>query len=158
MARVFISFSSRDRAPADQLRRWLGDDGHAVFLDRDLHGGILVGDQWQQRLHERLRWADALVCVLTFAYLTSPWCSAELGIAQSRGSRLLPVRVEPGVAHPLLDSVQYVDMTADAGVARARMAEVLLRVDAAGGFGWPDDRSPFPGLRPLDTAEHSVFW
>src|SRR4051794_13545317 len=49
-------------------------------------------------------------------------------------------------------------MTADAVAARARMAEALLRVDAAGGGGWPDDRSPFPGLRPLDTDEHSVFF
>ena len=60
--------------------------------------------------------------------------------------------------HPLLDPVQYVDMTTEVAAARARVAEALLRIDAAGGAGWPDDRSPFPGLRPLDTAEHSVFF
>src|SRR3712207_9511878 len=49
-------------------------------------------------------------------------------------------------------------MTVDAAAARARVAEALLRVDAAGGRGWSDDRSPFPGLRPLDAAEHSVFF
>jgi hypothetical protein len=38
------------------------------------------------------------------------------------------------------------------------VAEALLRIDAAGGYGWPDDRSPFPGLRPLNTDEHSVFF
>jgi energy-coupling factor transporter ATP-binding protein EcfA2 len=158
MARVFVSFASKDLPLATEVHRWLADHGHDAFLDRDLHDGILVGDAWQQRLHERLRWADALVCVLTSAYLTSPWCSAELGIAQSRGGRLLPVRAEEGVRHPLLDSIQYVDMTVDAGAARAKLAEALLRIDAAGGYGWPDDRSPFPGLRPLDTAERSVFF
>jgi hypothetical protein len=30
-------------------------------------------------------------------------------------------------------------------------------VAAAGGQGWPDDRSPFPGLRALDTDEDQVF-
>jgi hypothetical protein len=38
------------------------------------------------------------------------------------------------------------------------VAEALRRVDVAGGRGWPDGRSPFPGLRPLDTDEHSVFF
>ncbi|MGH3854166.1 MAG: ATP-binding protein [Pseudonocardiaceae bacterium] len=31
-------------------------------------------------------------------------------------------------------------------------------MDAVGGWGWPDDRSPFPGLRPLDVADHQVFF
>jgi WD40 repeat protein len=158
MARVFISHASADAAPAAEVHRWLVGDGHQVFLDQDLSDGLLVGQEWEKRLRERLRWADAVVCVLTSAYLASVWCTAELTIAQSRGSRLLPVQAEPGLRHPLLNSVQYVDMTADAAAARARVAEALLREDAAGGAGWPDDRSPFPGLRPLDTDEHSVFF
>ena len=68
----------------------------------------------------------------------------------------MPVQAEPGVRHPLLNSAQYVDMASDPAAARARVVEALLRVDAAGGRGWSDDRSPFPGLRPLDTDEHSV--
>ena len=158
MARVFVSHSGKDAALAGEVRRWLVDDGHDVFLDRNLDTGILVGDEWQKRLHERLRWADAVVCLLTSAYLASPWCTAELAIAQSRGSRLLPVRAEPGVSHPLLDSVQYVDLTTDPAAVRAKLAAALLRIDAAGGAGWPDDRSPFPGLRALDTDEHRVFF
>src|SRR3954469_11064000 len=144
MARVFVSHASKDAALAAEVHRWLVDGGHEAFLDQDLSDGILAGEEWEKRLHERLRWADAVVCVLTSAYLASVWCTAELGIAQSRGSRLLPVRAEPGVTHPLLRSVQYLDMTGDGVVARARLAEVLRRVDAAGGAGWPDDRSPFP--------------
>jgi hypothetical protein len=158
MARVFISHSSEDAAVAAEVHGWLVDGGHEAFLDQDLSDGILAGEEWERRLHQRLRWADAIVCLLTSAYLTSVWCTAELAIAQSRGSRLLPVQAEPGVRHPLLDSTQYTDMTHDAKWARTRLAEALLRVDAAGGFGWPDDRSPFPGLRPLNTDEHSVFF
>jgi hypothetical protein len=149
MARVFVSHASKDVAPAAEVHRWLVADGHEAFLDQHLSDGILTGDQWQQRLQERLRWADATVCVLTAASLKSVWCTAELAIAQARRSRLLPLRAEPQVCHPLLDSVQYADMANGAAGARAELAEALLRVDAAGGSGWPDDRSPFPGLRPL---------
>src|SRR3954447_5643261 len=158
MARVFVSHSGKDASLADEVHRWLVDDGHQAFLDEDLYDGIRVGDQWEQRLHERLRWADAMVCVLTSNYLTSVWCTAELAIAQWRGSRVLPVRAEPELDHPLVHSLQHVDMARDAAAARAKLAAELLRVDAAGGAGWPDDRSPFPGLRAMDTDEHLVFF
>jgi hypothetical protein len=158
VARVFISHSSADAAPADEVHRWLVEDGHEVFLDQRLHDGLVVGEEWEHRLHERLRWADAVVCVLTSAYLASVWCTAELVIAQNRGSRVLPVRAEPGVSHPLLRAVQRADATTDIGVSRAQLAEALRRLDAAGGSGWPDDRPPFPGLRPFDTDQHRVFF
>jgi TIR domain len=89
MARVFISHSSSDAVLADELREWLVVGGHEVFLDHHLHDGIEIGEQWQTRLHERLCWADAVVCLLTSAYVSSTWCTAEVSIAQARGSRLL---------------------------------------------------------------------
>ena len=96
MARVFISHASDDQELADEVHRWLVAEDHEVFLDRDLRDGLVVGEEWEQRLLERLRWADAVVCVVTSAFLRSEWCSCEVGYARSRGSRLLPVRAEGG--------------------------------------------------------------
>jgi TIR domain/AAA ATPase domain len=158
VARVFISHASEDLGLAEQVHRWLDDHGHEVFLDQNLRDGIAVGEDWEQRLYERLRWADAVVCVVTSAFVASQWCTAEVAIARSQGSRLLPVRAEVGVTHALLKSVQVTDATGDASAARDRLTEVLRRVDQAGGLGWPDDRSPFPGLRAFNTDEHRVFF
>jgi WD40 repeat protein len=158
VARVFVSHASEDRGLASELRRWLAEDDHDVLLDQDLRDDVVFGDQWQRRLHERLRWADAVVCVVTSAYLTSTWCAAEIGVAQSRGNRLLPVLAEPGITHPLLEINQHTDMTRDSIAARTALVKELRRVDAAGGLGWPDDRSPFPGLRSFDIHEHQVFF
>ncbi|MGH3808067.1 MAG: TIR domain-containing protein [Pseudonocardiaceae bacterium] len=158
MARVFVSHASEDGECAARLHRWLVGQGHEVFLDRDPGDGIAVGEEWGRRLHERLRWADAAVCVVTSAYLGSVWCSAEVSFALSRGSRVLPVLAEPGMAHPLLASLQHADLTGDPTAARAALVAELRRVDAVGGWGWPDDRSPFPGLRPLDVGDHQVFF
>ena len=72
MAKVFVSHASEDLRFAEEVHRWLVDDGHEVFLDRDLRDGIGVGEDWEQRLYQRLRWADAVVCVVTSAYLASP--------------------------------------------------------------------------------------
>ncbi len=158
MARVFVSHASEDRECAGHLHQWLISEGHEVFLDRDLRDGIPVGDEWDKRLHERLRWADAVLCVVTSAAVASTWCSAEVGIALSGVSRVLPVRAEPGVVHPLLTSIQHADLTVDSPGACAALVAELRRVDATGGVGWPDDRSPFPGLRPLDVEDHRVFF
>jgi len=138
--------------------RWLVEAGHAVFLDRDRRDGIALGEQWRQRLHERLRWADAVVCVVTTGYLASRWCAAEVEIARSRGNRLLPLQAEVGIVDPALESVQHVGIMQDPAAARAELVAVLRRVDAAGGFGWPDDRSPFPGLHPFEVDQHRVFF
>ncbi len=158
VARVFVSHASEDREPTDEVHRWLVAAGHEVFLDRDLRVGIVVGEDWDERLYERLRWADAVVCVVTSASVASTWCSAEVAIAVSRGGRVLPVRAEPGVDHPLLRSVQHADLARDSGVARVALVEALRRVDVVGGWGWPDGRSPFPGLCPFDVADHRVFF
>jgi WD40 repeat protein len=160
VARVFVSHASEDNKAAIELHKWLIEDGHEVFLDQDLRDGIALGDEWEQRLYERLRWADAVVCLVTSAYRVSAWCTAEVGIARSQGSRLLPLRGEPGEVHPLLmpSQYQYADMSGDPVVARATLREALHRLDAVKGWGWPDGRSPFPGLQPFDTDLHRVFF
>ncbi len=158
MARVFISYAREDLTRAREVHRWLMDAGHEVFLDQDSRDGIAVGEQWRQRLRERLRWADAVVCVVTVAAMASSWCTAEIAMAQARGSRLVPLRAEPDVDHPLLADVHHIDLVQDPAAARAALLAVLHRVDAVGGSGWPDDRCPFPGLRPFEVGWHRVFF
>ena len=63
---------------AAELHQWLVVNGRDMFFDGDLWGGIAIGDDWQQRLHERPHWADTVVCLLTSAYRESAWCSAEI--------------------------------------------------------------------------------
>jgi hypothetical protein len=103
VARVFVSHASADLAVAVEIRTWLREAGHHVFLDRDLAKGIHVGEEWKRRLYRELRAADAVVCVVTDAYRDSEWCSAEVGIADMLGCPLLPVRSGAGVVSTLLD-------------------------------------------------------
>lgn len=158
MARVFVSHADEDGGLAAELHAWLVDNDHEVFLDRDLRDGIQPGEEWEKRLYERLRWADATLCVISSAYVDSAWCTAEVIIARLLGGRLLPLRAERGVSHPLLRSAQWVDYAGDPGGARAALVHALRQVDAAGGMGWPDGRSPYPGLRAFDVDMHRVFF
>ena len=70
---VYFPRAGADRELAEQVLGWLPGDGHEVFLDGDLRAGLAVGEQWQPRLYERLRWADAVVCLVSQAYRDSTW-------------------------------------------------------------------------------------
>ena len=159
MANVFISHAGADSAAAEQVRQWLEQDGHHSYLDRHLVDGNLPGDEWEKRLFEELREADAVVCIVTEAYLGSVWCAAEIGAARALGSELLPLRFCSGeVFHPLLNPIHGVDAILDPEGTRERLALKLGVIDGTGGLGWPDDKSPYPGLRPFDLGEHRVFF
>lgn len=156
MANVFISHSSADNDWAEKVHLWLEEDGHDVFLDRDERDGIIIGDEWERRLYERLRRADAVVCVVTEAYVKSVWCAAEIGAGRALGIEMLPVGV--GARHKLLDAIQDVDATKDEAAARERLRSRLTVIDGGGGWGWPDGKSPYPGLRSFELGEHRVFF
>lgn len=156
MARVFLSHTGSDDAIATDVHQWLVGRGHEVFLDHDLRDGVAMGAEWEQRLHERLRWADALLCVVSPAFIESTWCSAEIGAARSRGTLILPLSTRPGLIHPLLGFIQHVALS-DEG-RWEKLAATLHRIQYGGGVGWPDDRSPYPGLRPFELDMRQAFF
>jgi WD40 repeat protein len=158
VARVFVSHATEDDDVATLVHGWLVADQHDVFLDHHLQDGIGLGEEWESRLHERLYWADAVVCLVTPAYLGSPWCMAEIGVARARGSRLLPISTEPGLTHPLLPALQHTDLIRGRTVARTALREELQRIDGIVGWGWPDGQPPYPGLVAFDAERHRVFF
>ena len=157
MARLFISYATPDRAIADEVSGWLRAAGHEPFLDHDLRDGISVGEAWKQRLYRELRKVDAVIGVVTSSFVASNWCSAEVGIADSRGCRLMPLRAEAGVVHPLMQDLQYVDYLADPQQARDRVLQTVRSLDDVGGT-WREGDNPFPGLSPFTTEFSAVFF
>ena len=159
MANVFISHAGADSGWAEQVHGWLKEDGHEVFLDRDRNDGVLPGEEWERLLYSQLREADAVVCVVTASYLKSVWCAAEIGAARALGTELLPVRFSPSdEIHSLLQPIHQVDASQDPAEARKRLGLRLSEIDGGGGWGWPDDKSPYPGLRSFELGEHRVFF
>lgn len=158
MANVFVSHAGTDTAAALHVVEWLRAEGHEVFLDRDRIDGIEIGEDWATRLQERLRWSDAVICLLSAAYARSTWCTAEVAIAKSNGSRLLPLTLEDGADHSFVAHLQHYALWSEPERAREAVAAVLRDIDGAGGLAWPDDRSPFPGLVPFTAREQRAFF
>jgi WD40 repeat protein len=157
VAHIFVSYATPDRAIADEVSGWLRAAGHEPFLDQDLHNGISPGEDWKQRLYRELRQVDAVIGVVTKSFVASEWCFAELGIADARGCRLIPLRAETGVVHPLMRELQYVDYHADRQQARDRVIQAVRLLDDGSG-SWREGDNPFPGLEPFTAALSAVFF
>jgi hypothetical protein len=107
----FVSYSRSDAAVAAALVQAAEAQGRTLWLDT---AELAPATTWRDELRRAIESADAVVCLLSAAWTTSPECLRELELAVQYGKRLIPVRVEPlswtalpGEAR----SVQWIDAT-----------------------------------------------
>src|SRR3954468_8936365 len=173
MASIFVSHSSRDRAATERVVARLRAAGFAaLFVDFDPEQGIPAGRNWERELYAQLRRSDAVIFLASQASVDSHWCFAELSLARSLGRPVFPVRLQPGVALPLLADVQWTDLTEplrpdvqwtdltddEPGLARLVAGLHSAGLDPADSFAWGPLRSPYPGLAPFAREDAAVFF
>ena len=158
---IFISHRSCDNAEAEALKGWLAEKGHErLFLDFDPADGIPAGVDWEQRLYQELRRCQALLIVLTPAWLESKWCGNELAIAREKGKAVFVVRVKPGTDGSLIPALQEVNLTGDRAAALEKLARGLKEhgLDPRDAFDWKPDRPIYPGLAAFDVEDAAIFF
>gem|GEM_PF-425918 len=189
MSRLFISHSSANNAEAVGLRDWLAAEGWTdVFLDLDPEKGIAAGERWERALNNAASRCEAVLCLVSRAWLNSRWCHKELTLAQKLNKRLFGVlidRLTPSdVPADLSGTWQLVDLASGQdhkifrvtlpvthrkcevsfsreGLARLRSGLVKAGLDPRF-FDWPPkwdpDRPPYRGLRPLEAEDAGIFF
>jgi hypothetical protein len=158
---IFISHRATDNVEAQELKDWLSRQGHEqLFLDFDPANGIPAGVDWEERLYQRLRRCQALLIVLTPAWLESIWCRNELAIAREKGKAIFVVRVKPCAAGPVIPAIQEVDLTHDRDAALVKLARGLKEhgLDPASAFDWRPDRPIYPGLAAFDLDDAAIYF
>ena len=161
MTAIFISHRSSDNIEAQALKDWLREQGHEqLFLDFDPADGIPAGVEWEERLYRELRRCQALLIVLSPAWLESTWCSNELAIAREKGKAVFVVRVRSCPAGRVIPAIQEVDLTTDRVSGLARLARGLRDhgLDPRDAFDWKPDRPIYPGLAPYDIDDAAIFF
>lgn len=89
MARIFLSHSSANSAQAIALREWLIANGwDDLFLDIDPKRGLVAGQRWEEELHKAAHRCEAVIFVVSRAWLDSQWCHDEFNLAHHLGKRL----------------------------------------------------------------------
>jgi TIR domain len=180
MARIFISHSSANNAEAIALCDWLAGEGwDDVFLDLDPERGIVAGERWERALNEAANRCEAVLFLVSRAWLASRWCLKELNLAHRLNKRLFGVLIEDilltdlppdltsiwqlvnlaaGSDHQLFRALtpdkalgEHVTFSAS-GLSRLKGGLTKAGLDARF-FAWPPegepDRPPYRGLKPL---------
>jgi len=89
MNKIFISYSSDDKTPIQEVVGDLESLGHSVWFDSELVGG----QSWWDRILREIENADFYLCALSSAYLKSDACKRELGYANELGKTIIPIKV-----------------------------------------------------------------
>jgi len=188
VARIFLSHSSENNAEAVALRDWLNSQGwDDLFLDLDPVRGIAAGERWERALYKAADRCEAVIFLVSRAWLASRWCLKELQLAQKLNKRLfgvliedlktadLPeeltevwqvVRLDSGTDHRLLQTMlpggEEAQVTfSKAGLERLKSGLVKAGLDPRF-FAWPPNsdpyRSPYRGLRALEADDAGIFF
>src|SRR5690348_2604191 len=106
--RVFISYSSQDRAKADELCAYLTAAGITCWI---AHRDIPTGESWPKHIVNAINECEVLVLLFSASADASPEISREVILA--RGKRIIPVRIEKvvprGELRYLLATVNWLD-------------------------------------------------
>ena len=120
MADIFISYSSKDRAQAEQLIELLASAGLSVWIDKS---GIDVATHWSGEIVDAINDCKAFVVLLSPNSIASVNVIKEVSLASEKRKKILPLDLEP------------VALTRDfeyqlAGIQRAQMTNIdsVIRV------------------------------
>ncbi|WP_448639717.1 toll/interleukin-1 receptor domain-containing protein [Geodermatophilus sp. URMC 63] len=128
---VFVSHSSRDRKAKDVVAE-LERLGYAVWVD---HSNIKGADDWRVSIERAIRAADVFVLLLSPSVTRNPrYVWVELGLAQSAGKKIVPVRLHRTDTMPegfnlVLSGLQRVDLFPDFATGMTRLADALGGAD-----------------------------
>jgi hypothetical protein len=118
MARLYVSYSSRDRQLAQQLASQLRARGHQIAIDVD---SLVPGVEWRRELMDKLLLCDGVVVLLTPNAVGSPFVFTEIGSARASSRRfLIPVILGDLPVHPVVQDIYAIRMPSPSAPAVRR--------------------------------------
>ncbi len=189
MSQIFISHSSRNDFEAIAIAEWLNSNGwDDIFLDIHPDRGIVAGERWEKALHEAVNRCDAVIFLVSQAWLASHWCLKEFRLAKGLGKHIIGILIEEldiaklpeeltstwqivdlgsntdhqifAATHPNTGEQQHVHFS-QTGLQRLK-AGLMKAGLAAEFFPWPPEndpqRPPYRGMQALDTEDSGIFF
>jgi len=189
MAKIFLSHSSVNNAAALAVAQWLAENGwDDFFLDIEPARGLSPGERWQEALKAAADRCEAVLCLISPAWLGSRWCLAELLLAKQLGKLVFGAFIEPAPLDSLPREMtaewQLCDLVAgtdrrvfqvgrDPIVPATEVSFAVPGLDSlkiglqkagldASTFPWPPpgdpDRAPYRGFKALEAEDAAVFF
>ena len=132
--RIFLSYSSQNRALVEPVNFALLAQGHDVFFDRD---DLPAGTAYDERIIEAVEGADLFVFMLSSATIRpGGYALTELNLAQKKwphpSGRVLPVIVEPVAFDQIPPYLKSVTVLEPTGNLAAAVVDAVRRLETAG--------------------------
>jgi adenylate cyclase len=145
MADIFISYSSQDRAQADQLAELLSSAGLSVWIDRQ---GIEAATSWSGEIVDAIDECKVVTVLLSPSSVSSKNVTREVALAFEKNKKILPLDLEPT---ELTRDLQY----HLAGIQRAPMTNIDSIIRALQKLGLEPTSHPIaPAIvKPLDNRK-----
>ena len=183
MSQIFISHSSKNNPSAIALHGWLRDQGWTkVFLDIDARDGISPGEQWEKALQDACDRCEAVLFLVSNAWLDSPWCLDEFRLTRHLRKKPFGVVIEDvpfekipaemtrewqlcdlsAVGEKASFDVPYqggrhsIDFSVE-GLTRLRLGLEKAGLSATS-FAFDPRRMPYPGLIPLEEDDAAILF
>ncbi|HEX4307294.1 MAG TPA: TIR domain-containing protein [Solirubrobacterales bacterium] len=121
----FVSYTGPDQPWAEWISWQLERASYRVKIQA---WDFRPGANFVVAMHEASQEASTTLCVLSPAFLESPYCTAEWAAAfrgdpEGRGPAVIPVRVQPCQPDGLLGPIVYIDLV---GVSEQEARDLLL--------------------------------
>lgn len=167
MSRIFISYSSKERPEALSIQEWLEKNGWEddVFVDVDPEHGLTGGEGWRNALRDAAGRCEAVILLLSRAWLASKPCWNEFQLAEKYGKPCIPVRIDEGIAtedipKEITNNYQFINkVSIPLSEFEVRLKRAL---EAAGAgpenFSLPEDARPYPGLKALTEQDAALLF
>lgn len=146
MARVFVSYSHRDRAKVTVIAQLLETAGHQVWWDRRL----LPGEDITKAIDHQLEKADAILALWSERSVASTWVRSEAS-AGLADNKLITVTIEKVAPPRPFDQIHTFDLSdwdgrcvKTAGQAVTQITHVLSQ----------DPQAPTPAFHPPRPVRH----
>ena len=188
MSRIFLSHSSANNGPAVALHSWLKAEGwDDVFLDLDADRGIRPGERWEKALNQAVYRCEAVLFLVSKAWLASQWCLNEFHLATKTNKPLFGILIEDIAVKDLPtqltstwqlvhlaqgndqepfeattpDGQRHYGLFSKTGLRRLKEGLVKAGLDPRF-FDWPPAhdpmRPPYRGLLPLESDDAGIFF
>jgi adenylate cyclase len=147
MPDIFISYSRKDSAQAEQLAELLSSAGLSVWIDKS---GIDIATSWSGEIVDAINECKAFVVLLSPNSLESHNVIKEVSLASEKRKKILPLDLEP------------VALTRDfeyqlAGIQRAPMTNIDAVIRALGKLGLAATQAPSIKLVHETDARKSLM-
>ncbi len=126
--RIFISYASQDKEPANSIYLALRDQGHRAFFDRT---DLPAGDEYHNRIRKAIQKSHLFIFLLSPNALDADsYTLEELSIAEKAGVKLLPVVLREPAMDQIPASIKNVTFHRPVGNLAASVAAEVHRIAA----------------------------